>query len=122
VSLRIPSSSRSPDHDPHRTIYYLGYPLNRFAGLKHRQWGATRTMKPEAQATSSADDREHDQGGGVGRGEEGEGERTGEEGEEESVGAAVVRRRRRKPRRGPGARGSGALESPSQSGSGYRPV
>jgi hypothetical protein len=35
--LRIPSSSRSPDHDPHRTIYYLGYPLGRFAGLKHRQ-------------------------------------------------------------------------------------
>jgi hypothetical protein len=30
-------SSRSPDHDPHRTIYYLGYPLGRFAGLKHRQ-------------------------------------------------------------------------------------
>jgi hypothetical protein len=27
----------SPDHDPHRTIYYLGYPLGRFAGLKHRQ-------------------------------------------------------------------------------------
>jgi hypothetical protein len=37
VSLRIPSSSRSLDHDPHRTIYYLGYPLGRFAGLKHRQ-------------------------------------------------------------------------------------
>jgi hypothetical protein len=37
VSLRIPSSSRSPDHDPHRTIYYLGYPLGRFAGIKHRQ-------------------------------------------------------------------------------------
>jgi hypothetical protein len=37
VSLRIPSSSRSPDHDPHRTSYYLGYPLGRFAGLKHRQ-------------------------------------------------------------------------------------
>jgi hypothetical protein len=37
VSLRIPSSSRSPDHDPHCTIYYLGYPLGRFAGLKHRQ-------------------------------------------------------------------------------------
>jgi hypothetical protein len=37
VSLRIPSSSRSPDHDPHRTIYYLGYPLGRFVGLKHRQ-------------------------------------------------------------------------------------
>jgi hypothetical protein len=37
VSLRIPSSSRSPGHDPHRTIYYLGYPLGRFAGLKHRQ-------------------------------------------------------------------------------------
>jgi hypothetical protein len=37
VSLRIPSSSRSPNHDPHRTIYYLGYPLGRFAGLKHRQ-------------------------------------------------------------------------------------
>jgi hypothetical protein len=37
VSLRIPSSSRSPDHDPHRTIYYLRYPLGRFAGLKHRQ-------------------------------------------------------------------------------------
>jgi hypothetical protein len=37
VSLCIPSSSRSPDHDPHRTIYYLGYPLGRFAGLKHRQ-------------------------------------------------------------------------------------
>jgi hypothetical protein len=37
VSLRIPSSSRSPDHDPHRTIYYLGYHLGRFAGLKHRQ-------------------------------------------------------------------------------------
>jgi hypothetical protein len=36
VSLRIPSSSRSLDHDPHRTIYYLGYPLGRFAGLKHR--------------------------------------------------------------------------------------
>jgi hypothetical protein len=37
VSLRIPSSSRSLDHDPHCTIYYLGYPLGRFAGLKHRQ-------------------------------------------------------------------------------------
>jgi hypothetical protein len=37
VSSRIPSSSRSTDHDPHRTIYYLGYPLGRFAGLKHRQ-------------------------------------------------------------------------------------
>jgi hypothetical protein len=37
VSLRIPSSSQSPNHDPHRTIYYLGYPLGRFAGLKHRQ-------------------------------------------------------------------------------------
>jgi hypothetical protein len=37
VSLCIPSSSRSPDHDPHRTIYYLRYPLGRFAGLKHRQ-------------------------------------------------------------------------------------
>jgi hypothetical protein len=37
VSLHIPSSSRSPDHDPHRTIYYLGYPLGRFASLKHRQ-------------------------------------------------------------------------------------
>jgi hypothetical protein len=37
VSLRIPSSSQSPDHDPHRTIYYLRYPLGRFAGLKHRQ-------------------------------------------------------------------------------------
>jgi hypothetical protein len=37
VSLRIPSSSRSPDHDPHRTIYYLGYPLGGFACLKHRQ-------------------------------------------------------------------------------------
>jgi hypothetical protein len=37
MSLRIPSSSRSPDHDPHRTIYYLGNPLGRFAGLKHRQ-------------------------------------------------------------------------------------
>jgi hypothetical protein len=36
VSLCIPSSSRSPDHDLHRTIYYLGYPLGRFAGLKHR--------------------------------------------------------------------------------------
>jgi hypothetical protein len=35
--LRVPSSSRSPDHDTHRTIYYLGYPLGRFAGLKHRQ-------------------------------------------------------------------------------------
>jgi hypothetical protein len=35
--LRIPSSSRSPDHDPHRTIYYLGYPIGRFAGLKHQQ-------------------------------------------------------------------------------------
>jgi hypothetical protein len=35
--LCIPSSSRSPNHDPHRTIYYLGYPLGRFAGLKHRQ-------------------------------------------------------------------------------------
>jgi hypothetical protein len=37
VSLCIPSSSRSPDHDPHRTIYYLGYPLGRFASLKHQQ-------------------------------------------------------------------------------------
>jgi hypothetical protein len=37
VSLCIPSSSRSPDHHSHRTIYYLGYPLGRFAGLKHRQ-------------------------------------------------------------------------------------
>jgi hypothetical protein len=37
VSLRIPSSSRSPGHDPHRTTYYLGYPLGSFAGLKHRQ-------------------------------------------------------------------------------------
>jgi hypothetical protein len=30
-------SSRSTDHDPHRTIYYLGYPIGGFAGLKHRQ-------------------------------------------------------------------------------------
>jgi hypothetical protein len=37
MSLRIPSSSQSPDHDPHHTIYYLGYPLGRFDGLKHRQ-------------------------------------------------------------------------------------
>jgi hypothetical protein len=37
VSLRTPLSSRSPDHDPHRTIYYLGHPLGRLAGLKHRQ-------------------------------------------------------------------------------------
>jgi hypothetical protein len=37
VSLRTPSSSQSPDHDPHRTIYYLGYPFGSFAGLKHRQ-------------------------------------------------------------------------------------
>jgi hypothetical protein len=37
MSLRTPSSSRSPDHNPHRTIYYLGYPLGRFVGLKHRQ-------------------------------------------------------------------------------------
>jgi hypothetical protein len=37
VSLCIPSSYRSPDHNPHRTIYYLGYPLGRFAGPKHRQ-------------------------------------------------------------------------------------
>jgi hypothetical protein len=37
VSLCIPSSSRSPDHDPRRTIYYLGYPLRRFADLKHGQ-------------------------------------------------------------------------------------
>jgi hypothetical protein len=36
VSLRILSSSRSPDHDPNRIIYYLGYPLGRLAGLKHR--------------------------------------------------------------------------------------
>jgi hypothetical protein len=35
--LLIPSSARSPDHDPRRTIYCLGYPLGRFAGLKHRQ-------------------------------------------------------------------------------------
>jgi hypothetical protein len=35
--MRTPSSSRSPDHDPHRTIYYLGHTLGRFAGLKHRQ-------------------------------------------------------------------------------------
>jgi hypothetical protein len=35
--LRVPSSSQSPNHDPHRIIYYLGYPLGRFAGLKHRQ-------------------------------------------------------------------------------------
>jgi hypothetical protein len=35
--MRIPLSSRSPDHDPHRTIYNLKYPLGRFAGLKHRQ-------------------------------------------------------------------------------------
>jgi hypothetical protein len=34
--MRTPSSSRFPDHDPHRTIYYLGNPLGRFAGLKHR--------------------------------------------------------------------------------------
>jgi hypothetical protein len=37
LHMTSPSSSRSPDHDPHRTIYYLGYPLGRFAGLKHRQ-------------------------------------------------------------------------------------
>jgi hypothetical protein len=43
--LRIPSSSRSPDHDPHRTIYYLGYPLGRFAALKHRQ-GPSPTRRP----------------------------------------------------------------------------
>jgi hypothetical protein len=36
MSLCIPSSSQSPDHDPHRTIYYLRYPLGRFASLKHR--------------------------------------------------------------------------------------
>jgi hypothetical protein len=35
--LRTPSSSWSPYHDPHCTIYYLGYPIGRFAGLKHRQ-------------------------------------------------------------------------------------
>jgi hypothetical protein len=35
--MRTPSSSRSPDHDPHRTIYYLENPLGRFTGLKHRQ-------------------------------------------------------------------------------------
>jgi hypothetical protein len=35
--LRVPSSSRSPDHDPQRTIDYLRYPLGWFAGLKHRQ-------------------------------------------------------------------------------------
>jgi hypothetical protein len=46
--LRVPSSSRSPDHDPHRTIYYLGYPLGRFAGLKHRQLeGRRRERKKE---------------------------------------------------------------------------
>jgi hypothetical protein len=37
VSLRIPSSSWSLDHNPHRTIYYLGHPLGRFVSLKHRQ-------------------------------------------------------------------------------------
>jgi hypothetical protein len=37
VSLRIPSSSQSPDHDLHRTIYYLGCPLGRFSGVKHLQ-------------------------------------------------------------------------------------
>jgi hypothetical protein len=41
--LHIPSSSPSPDHDPHCTIYYLGYPLGRFAGLKHRQLGLPAT-------------------------------------------------------------------------------
>jgi hypothetical protein len=49
VSLRIPSSSRSLDHDPRRTIYYLGYPLGRFAGLKHRQLacaGSSSTTSP----------------------------------------------------------------------------
>jgi hypothetical protein len=35
--MRTPSSSRSPDHDPHHPIYYLRKPLGRFAGLKHRQ-------------------------------------------------------------------------------------
>jgi hypothetical protein len=46
VSLRIPSSSRSPDHDPHRTIYYLRYPHGRFAGLKHRQAVLTEDRWP----------------------------------------------------------------------------
>jgi hypothetical protein len=36
MSLCIPSNSRSLNHDPHRTIYYIVYPLGRFAGLKHR--------------------------------------------------------------------------------------
>jgi hypothetical protein len=42
MSLHIPSSSRSPDHDPQRTIYYLGYPLGRFAGLKRRHQSLVR--------------------------------------------------------------------------------
>jgi hypothetical protein len=61
VSLRIPSSSRSPDHDPHRTIYYLGYPLGRFAGLKHRQLARqlvvdyfTYVVRPGASARRAA--------------------------------------------------------------------
>jgi hypothetical protein len=51
VSLRIPSSSRSPDHDPHRTIYYLGYPLGRFAGLKHRHG---RTLEPPSRDSTGS--------------------------------------------------------------------
>jgi hypothetical protein len=31
--------------DSHRTIYYLGYPLGRFAGLKHRQEGVQKGNK-----------------------------------------------------------------------------
>jgi hypothetical protein len=37
VSLCTLLSSQSPDHDSHCTINYLGYPLGRFGGLKHRQ-------------------------------------------------------------------------------------
>jgi hypothetical protein len=64
VSLRIPSSSRSPDHDPRRTIYYLGYPLGRFASLKHRQAGRRRHVE-------AAGEEGRDRGGEPGDAERG---------------------------------------------------
>jgi hypothetical protein len=42
---------------PHHTIYYLGYPLGRFAGLKHRQ--RRLADLPRHPPTREADDDEH---------------------------------------------------------------
>jgi chromosome segregation ATPase len=62
MSLCIPLSSRSPDHNPHRTIYYLGHPVGRFAGLKHRRQEAEGQLQQERATlvdARSALEREH---------------------------------------------------------------